>query len=120
MGLQLLTVSLQGKRTNLMSLWSRALKTTRQAIGELVIYKGTGLLNEEIKAVFSDVGMMLDLNTFNKVVDQEPQILVNLDDLSQEPSQDDIFEIRSQEWLVAYIEKDGEGGAKIMLREKLT
>lgn len=82
-------------------------------------YKGTGSLNEEIKAVYSDVGMMLDLTNFNKIIDQEPQILVRLADLSQEPSQDDIFTIRGTDYFVAYVEKDGEGGAKIMLREKL-
>jgi len=84
-----------------------------------VTYKGTGSLNEEIKGVFSDAGMMLDLTNFNKIVDQEPQVLVRLSDLSQEPSEADIFEIRGVEFFVAYLEKDGEGGAKIMLREKL-
>ena len=101
-----------------MSFWSKALKTVRTALGESVTYKGTGLLSEEIRAVFSDTGLMLDLSNFNKVADQEPQLLVRLDDLSQEISQDDIFEIRGIEFYVAYLEKDGEGGAKVMLREK--
>lgn len=83
-----------------------------------MIYKGTGSLNEEIKAVFSDIGMMLDLTNFNKVVDQEPHCLVQLSDLSQEPAQGDIFEVRSTEFYVAYVEKDGEGGAKVFFREK--
>lgn len=101
-----------------MSIWAKALKTVRSALGESVIYKGTGSLNETIKGVYSDVGMMLDLENFNKVIDQEPQVLIRLADLSQEPSQGDIFEIRSEEFYVAYLEKDGEGGAKVMLREK--
>lgn len=102
-----------------MSFWSKALKTVRSALGETVTYKGTGALSEEIKAVFSDVGMMLDLTNFNKVMDQEPQLLVRLADLSQDISQDDIFEVRSTDYYVAFIEKDGEGGAKVILREKL-
>jgi hypothetical protein len=101
-----------------LSLWSKALKTVRSVIGESVVYKGTGSLNESIKGVYSDVGMMLDLENFNKVIDQEPQVLIRLADLTQEPSQGDIFEIRGEEFYVAYLEKDGEGGAKVMLREK--
>lgn len=102
-----------------MKFFSGALKTVRNALGETVVFKGDGLLSEEIRAVFSDTGMMLDLATFNKVVDQEPQILIRLSDLSVEPQGEDIFEIRGQEFLVAYVEKDGEGGAKVFLREKL-
>lgn len=102
-----------------MSVFSGALKTVKNAIGESVVYKGTGALSESIKAVFCDAGLMLDLSNFNKVLDQEPHLLVQLEDLSQEPSQDDIFEVRSLEFFVAYLEKDGEGGAKIFLREKL-
>ena len=102
-----------------MSFWSAALRTVRSALGETVTYKGTGALSEEIKAVFSDIGSMVELNNFNKIVDQEPQILVRLADLSQDISQDDIFEIRSTDYYVAFVEKDGEGGAKVILREKL-
>lgn len=103
-----------------MSFWATALKTVRNALGEDVTYKGSGSLSEQVRAVFSDVGLMLDLTNFNKITDQEPQILVRLDDLSQDISEGDIFEIRSQEFFVAYVEKDGEGGAKVMLREKLS
>lgn len=102
-----------------MSIWDTALKTINSAIGESVTYKGTGALSESIKAVFSDIAGMRDLQTFNKIVDQEPHILVRLDDLSQDIEQDHIFEIRSTEFYVAYLEKDGEGGAKVFLREKL-
>lgn len=103
-----------------MSFFPGALKTIRNSLGETVTYKGNGSLSEEIKAVFSDVGMMLDLQTFNKVVDQEPHLLIRLDDLSKEPEGEDIFEVRSQEFFVAFVEKDGEGGAKVFLREKLS
>ena len=102
-----------------MSFWSKALKTVRNSLGEAVIYKGGGALEEHIKAVYSDTGMMLDLQSFNKVIDQEPQLLVRLADLSQDIEQDHIFEIRNVDYYVAYVEKDGEGGAKVMLREKL-
>lgn len=88
-------------------------------MGETVTYKGSGGLTEEIKAVFSNIGGMVELTNFNKIEDQEPQILVRLNDLSQDISQDDIFLIRSTEYYVAFVEKDGEGGAKVMLREKL-
>jgi hypothetical protein len=103
-----------------LSIFETSLKTVRSQIGETVVYKGTGSLTESIKAVFSDVAGMRDLATSMKIIDQEPHLLVRLSDLSQEPSQDDIFEVRSAEWYVAYLEKDGEGGAKIFLREKLS
>jgi hypothetical protein len=103
-----------------MSIWDKGLKTIRKQIGETVVYKGTGDLNEEIKGVFSNVAGMRDLLTHTKIIDQEPHLLVRLSDLSQEPSQDDIFVIRSLQWVVAYLEKDGEGGAKIILRESMS
>lgn len=102
-----------------MTVWETALQSVTNSIGESVTYKGTGLLTEEIKAVFSDIAGMRDLTTFQKIIDQEPHILIQLDDLTQEPAQDDIFEVRSTEFYVAYLEKDGEGGAKVFLREKL-
>ena len=103
-----------------MSFWDKGLKTVIRSIGESVVFKGTGSpdLNETVRAVFSDVGMMLDLATFNKVLDNEPHLLLRISDLSREPQQDDIFSVRGQEYFVGYVQKDGEGGARVVLREK--
>lgn len=103
-----------------MKIWDTARKSILLSIGELVTFKGDGALTEEITAVFSDEFLMIDPETAQKVTNSEPHILVNLDDLSREPVLGDVFEIRSTEFSVGYMERDGEGGAKLFLREVLS
>jgi hypothetical protein len=103
-----------------MSVFETGLNTIIRSIGETVTYLGDGSLNDSLKAVFSNEHVMIDPETNQKITNNQPHLLVCLSDLPETPQLGSLFTVRAQNYSVGYLEQDGEGGARVYLREVLS
>lgn len=94
-----------------------ALKSIRTTLGETISYTPGGGEAVEIKGVFSDDFLELDPATGVPVQTKRPNVLIRLADLEAEPEQGDELTARDEDYVVHEVQKDGEGGALLLLHK---
>lgn len=98
--------------SNLTGLVQDALKAT---LGESVTFKPLSGSEKTITGVYSEQFVEVDAASGASVATNRPNLLVKLVDLGQAPKKNDLMGIRGADYKIQEVQKDGEGGALLLL-----
>ena len=88
----------------------------RETFGVPVVYTSQGLPAATLAAVFDRAATIITTDGEVEVTATQPILDLRLADLSVAPKQGDTLNVDGDDWLVAKVEPDGQGGAKLWLK----
>jgi hypothetical protein len=95
----------------------RVAKSATRTFGETVDYRPQLGGSYEIHAIFSEAFVDVDPETQFVILSRAPNIGVRLNDLPNEPRQDDVVYIRNTRYVVHKAEYDGEAMFNLLLHK---
>jgi hypothetical protein len=85
--------------------------------GEVVIYTSGDGIQSELRGVFKEEHVLVDLDGASAGMSSVgPVLLIKLDDWPEPPDQTGRLEIRERHFLVDDVQDDGQGGSKLLLK----
>lgn len=98
-------------------LTAKILDHSKNAFGETVEYRPKGGSPKEITAIFDETFLDVDVNGEVMTQSSVPVLGLKVIDLVDEPADGDEVLIREKEFRVISIQKDGRGGATLVLHK---
>ena len=96
-------------------LFAGVLSCTTKTLGEPFLYLPASGGSFELYGVFDEKFLGIDPDTEERISSSDPHLGVKLSQFEVEPRQGDQVEIEGQRYFVKEVQRDGQGGAEIML-----